>query len=209
MRRQWTINGRFLAQPLTGVQRYALETVRALDGLIAGQADFARGLEVELVLPPDAVHSPALRAIGMRTVGRGGGHAWEQTALPRAVAGGLLSLCNTGPLSVRKQIVCIHDTNAHRLSGERWRRGCRQSACARCSGPVLPLWGARLPRRPGAPSCSQAWPPPRPTVRMPIALSAGLWMAFGGRRGPVLQPAGRRPPGRRSGRASLGLVSSA
>jgi len=102
MRRQWTINGRFLAQPLTGVQRYALETVRALDGLIAGQAELARGLEVELVLPPDAVHSPALRAIGMRTVGRGGGHAWEQTALPRAVAGGLLSLCNTGPLSVRK-----------------------------------------------------------------------------------------------------------
>jgi len=114
MRRQWTINGRFLAQPLTGVQRYALETVRALDGLIAGQAELARGLEVELVLPPDAVHSPALRAIGMRTVGRGGGHAWEQTALPRAVAGGLLSLCNTGPLSVRKQIVCIHDANARR-----------------------------------------------------------------------------------------------
>ncbi len=28
-----------------------------------------------------------------------------------ACAGGLVSLCNTGPLGVRKQIVCIHDAN--------------------------------------------------------------------------------------------------
>src|SRR3954454_22089578 len=90
MRRQWTINGRFLAQPLTGVQRYALETVRALEGLIAGQAELARGLEGELVLRPDAVHSPGLRAIGTRTVGRYRGHAAGHTALPGAVAGGLL-----------------------------------------------------------------------------------------------------------------------
>ena len=34
MTRLWTINGRFLTQPLTGVQRYARETIAALDRLI-------------------------------------------------------------------------------------------------------------------------------------------------------------------------------
>ena len=33
-RRSWTINGRFLTQPVTGVQRYAREIVTALDQLI-------------------------------------------------------------------------------------------------------------------------------------------------------------------------------
>jgi hypothetical protein len=31
MTRHWSINGRFLSQPLTGVQRYAREIVRELD----------------------------------------------------------------------------------------------------------------------------------------------------------------------------------
>ena len=47
----------------------------------------------------------------MREVGPGTGHLWEQLTLPAHFKGGLLSLGNTGPLSVSKQIVCIHDAN--------------------------------------------------------------------------------------------------
>ncbi|RUY68367.1 glycosyltransferase family 1 protein, partial [Mesorhizobium sp. M7A.F.Ca.CA.001.05.1.1] len=46
MARRWTINGRFLSQPTTGVQRYAREVVRALDTLLAEQNPLTRGLEL-------------------------------------------------------------------------------------------------------------------------------------------------------------------
>ena len=111
MARRWTINGRFLSQPTTGVQRYAREVVRALDALIAEQAPLARGLEVGLHCPPGSDKIP-LAIIERREIGRTSGHIWEQTQLPLSLdGGGLLSLCNTGPLLSRKHIVCIHDAN--------------------------------------------------------------------------------------------------
>ncbi|MCV3208621.1 glycosyltransferase family 4 protein [Mesorhizobium sp. YC-39] len=111
MTRHWTINGRFLAQPTTGVQRYAREIVSALDALIVGQARLARDVAVELLVPPGSHDTLSLAAIRVRTVGSFGGHAWEQAVLPAYIRGGLLSLCNTGPLAVRQQILCIHDVN--------------------------------------------------------------------------------------------------
>ena len=38
-----------------------------------------------------------------------------QAVLPLAVRGGLISLCSTGPVSVSKQIVCVHDMNTRLL----------------------------------------------------------------------------------------------
>jgi glycosyltransferase involved in cell wall biosynthesis len=111
MRRQWNINGRFLTQSLTGVQRYAHEMVRALDHLLCEDHPLARGLEVRLLAPPVGADHVRLRAIRLVSVGRAGGHLWEQTVLPRYARGGLVSLCNTGPLVARKHIVCIHDLN--------------------------------------------------------------------------------------------------
>ncbi|WP_181705388.1 glycosyltransferase family 4 protein [Chthonobacter rhizosphaerae] len=111
MGRLWAINGRFLSQPMTGVQRYAREVVRALDKLVAAGTATATDLDVELLAPPGATVPFPLTAVRHRTVGRLSGHAWEQIDLPRHVPGGLLSLCNTGPIAVRKQIVCIHDAN--------------------------------------------------------------------------------------------------
>lgn len=110
MERSWTINGRFLAQPLTGVQRYALEITRALDELLVAVPASADRPRVELLVPPDT-EIPPLKAISSRVVAPMRGHLWEQTALAARVRGGLLSFCNTGPLSVRKQILCIHDVN--------------------------------------------------------------------------------------------------
>jgi glycosyltransferase involved in cell wall biosynthesis len=111
MARTWYINGRFLTRPVTGVQRYALEVVRALDRHLANGHPLGRRLGVELVAPAGTAPPPGLRAIGFRAVGAGSGQAWEQAVLPAVARGGLISLCNSGPILLRKQIVCIHDAN--------------------------------------------------------------------------------------------------
>jgi glycosyltransferase involved in cell wall biosynthesis len=111
MARHWAINGRFLTQPVTGVQRYGREILSALDALMADAVPLANGLSVELLVPPDFDEGLSLKAIKIRKVGSTRGHAWEQTILPTHVRGGLLSLCNLGPLATRKQILCIHDVN--------------------------------------------------------------------------------------------------
>jgi glycosyltransferase involved in cell wall biosynthesis len=118
--RHWAINGRFASQPVTGVQRYGREIVRALDRLLTENPALAEGLDLELLVPPGAA-PPPLEAIRVRTVGRIGGHAWEQAVLPAQARGGLISLCNTGPLLHRKHIVCIHDVST-RICPESYSR---------------------------------------------------------------------------------------
>ncbi|PLP56594.1 glycosyltransferase family 1 protein [Mesorhizobium loti] len=111
MARYWTINGRFLSQPTTGVQRYAREIVRSLDALVAERVPLTHGLELRLHCPPGSSDFP-LNSIEYCKIGGTGGHLWEQTKLAASShGGGLLSLCNTGPLLSRKHIVCIHDAN--------------------------------------------------------------------------------------------------
>jgi glycosyltransferase involved in cell wall biosynthesis len=97
------LNGRFLTQGLTGVQRFAREVTAALDALPDAPP-------IRLLLPPGA-EPPPLRRIGAEQVGRRRGQAWEQIDLPRAAKGGvLLSLGNTAPLALgRRQAVVIHD----------------------------------------------------------------------------------------------------
>lgn len=114
MKRHWAINGRFLSQPVTGVQRYAREITRALDSLLANRPGLAEELELELLVPPNISELLDLQVIKTRKIGRAGGHIWEQFVLPANVDGGLLSLCNTGPIAIKKHIVCIHDLNTRR-----------------------------------------------------------------------------------------------
>lgn len=94
------VNGRFLTQDLTGVQRFAIEIARALPGIAPMQ-----------VLAPPVSRDEA--GIAVRRVGRMGGHAWEQVELPCHARGGvLLNLGNTGPLALRRQVVVVHDAAA-------------------------------------------------------------------------------------------------
>ncbi|MCW8086468.1 glycosyltransferase family 4 protein [Sabulicella glaciei] len=101
------LNGRFLAQGLTGVQRYAREIARALDAMVDRPP-------VALLCPPDARDLDLFPRLAPRIVGTRGGQIWEQWILPRAARGGtLLSLGNTGPLLAgRHQSVVIHDAGA-------------------------------------------------------------------------------------------------
>ena len=115
-----TINGRFLSQPRTGVQRYAREILGALDPLLA-----ARGLRADLLSPSPVGHAlPEARSIRPKPVGWPSGHAWEQAVLPLAGPAPLLNLCNTAPLLRQKQIVCLHDANVFTAPGS-YRRAFR------------------------------------------------------------------------------------
>jgi glycosyltransferase involved in cell wall biosynthesis len=143
-RRRWTINGDFVALQPTGVARYAREVTLALDALIAEGHPLTRDVELDLVAPgPGRVPLP-LRAISMRVVPEFNRprlpQVWVQAQLPRHVPGGLLSFCNLAPVSVRRQIACIHDLHT-RLMPESYGAGFRLVHRI-----VLPLLGRRAAR---------------------------------------------------------------
>jgi glycosyltransferase involved in cell wall biosynthesis len=107
------INGRFLTQRQTGVQRFAMETLTALDAQWGVDAQLAHA-PTPIVLTPRGALLPELEHISFRTVGRLQGHAWEQFELPLASAGGfLLNFGATGPVIKRKQLVTVHDAAVH------------------------------------------------------------------------------------------------
>lgn len=111
------LNGRFLTQPTSGVQRYAREIVRALDRR-PNASDY-------VLLTPSGVASFPLDAIRVRRL-PGAGHVWEQTVLAHAARGGaLLSLGGSGPVLHPRQTVVIHDAAVFRHP-EHFRRGYAQ-----------------------------------------------------------------------------------
>ncbi|MBB2164097.1 glycosyltransferase family 4 protein [Gluconacetobacter sp. 1b LMG 1731] len=100
------LNGRFLRQALSGVQRFAAEISAGL---------VRQGMISEIVVPPSGKDGGDLEVarsgqVPIRPFGYGSGHLWEQTMLPWATSDGLLvNLGNTAPLLARRQIVVIHD----------------------------------------------------------------------------------------------------
>lgn len=107
-----SINGRFLTQPVSGVQRYAREILGALDAELAASPSLRTALGRVEVLVPYQAPLPEWQVIRTRVVPGGRGHLWEQGALYRASrAGVLVSLGNTGPLLHRAHVLCLHDAN--------------------------------------------------------------------------------------------------
>lgn len=110
-------NGRFLAQPHTGVQRYALETLRALDALLADTPARAHRARWELALP-DGATAPALRAVRPVHVSGRAGHGWEQWSLLRHAQGAfLVNFSYSGPWLKRAQLVTVHDATVRAHPG--------------------------------------------------------------------------------------------
>lgn len=110
-----TINGRFLTQQLSGVQRYSRELVSALDRLIHSEPERLGQHRWRLLVPHGAQADLKLDAIATETVGQTGGHMWEQRELARAASGTrLLNLGNSGPLLHRDKLVVIHDAAVFR-----------------------------------------------------------------------------------------------
>lgn len=104
------INGRFLTQRVTGVQRYAYCMLDAMDDLLASRPD----LSVTVLSPALTGPKPAWRHLIHREAGSRTGNLWEQIDLPRLSRGKLL-FCpgNTSPITAllggQRVIVTVHD----------------------------------------------------------------------------------------------------
>lgn len=99
------VNARFLTQPITGVQRFAIELSKRLKK----QTD----IEVQFVSPKGIIHHDLAKELEAEIVGRSSGHLWEQVDLPKYLNQNskplLLSLCSTAPCFYKNQIVTHHD----------------------------------------------------------------------------------------------------
>ena len=107
------VNGRFLQQPVTGVQRYGRELLKAWDGVLArGEID-ASDVTFEVLAPRGPIDPPRLERISIRQAGRLGGHLWTQIELPLLARDGLLfSPGNVHPLlsfGRYRGVVTVHD----------------------------------------------------------------------------------------------------
>lgn len=139
----WTLNGDFAALKPTGVARYAERVVRAMDALAAERHPALEGIDLALVVKRGAPRVPDLATIPIVEAAEPKPRVpqgWVQAVLPAHVKGGLVSLCNFGPLAVRRQILCIHDLHPLQ-SPASYSRGFRTY-----SRIVLPLLGRRVAR---------------------------------------------------------------
>lgn len=135
MTETFAVNGRFLSQAMTGVQRYTRNVVSALDDRLAAAGRKA------ILLAPRGTDAMALQAIETIQGGRLKGHGWEQLELPRLWGGRLLNLSNTAPAMKGDQIVCIHDANVF-TAPESYSRGFRTAY--RTLQPLLARRSARI-----------------------------------------------------------------
>lgn len=102
--KQIIINGKFLSQKITGVQRVAREILVSLDQICN------KG-EIVLVCPCNSSEVPVLRNIELVYLGRTKGIFWEQITYPVYVAkqkGVTLNLCNVLPFLLKGYVV-LHD----------------------------------------------------------------------------------------------------
>ena len=105
------INGRFLTQPITGVQRYALELLNQMDKLLSDNIITPK-LELICLVPPQDLLRPSWKHIEVKSTGWNRGNVWEQLDLPLSLKGQLLfSPANIGPWYYASQIVTLHDAS--------------------------------------------------------------------------------------------------
>jgi glycosyltransferase involved in cell wall biosynthesis len=110
------INGRFLTQSISGVQRYAYEFIKTLDELISQDDSLWADYQFEILTPKklNPIYKLNFKNITLRRIGSFTGHIWEQFELPFLCRNGLL-FCpgNTAPvvhlLSGQRTVVTVHD----------------------------------------------------------------------------------------------------
>lgn len=95
-----SINGRFLTHPISGVERYSIEIVKAWDNMIRDGTISNDRYEFEILAPRRKIkYDLNLKNIPVKQLGNFSGHVWEQFELPFYVRGDIL-FCpgNTIPL---------------------------------------------------------------------------------------------------------------
>jgi glycosyltransferase involved in cell wall biosynthesis len=98
------VNARFLTQPVTGVQRYAIELsvrLKQLDNTII------------FVCPQNVINYDIFEKLDAKITGTKTGHLWEQIDLPHYLKKQnnplLINLCSTAPAFYKNKIVTHHD----------------------------------------------------------------------------------------------------
>jgi glycosyltransferase involved in cell wall biosynthesis len=105
------INGKMFSQPITGVQRYAMQILEALDALLEDGHWVANCRLVLVVLSSSTQPLPSYRNIEIREISARSLHYWEQVRLPWATRGSMLmNLAGSAPLLKLGQICTFHDT---------------------------------------------------------------------------------------------------
>lgn len=97
------INARFLTQPISGVQRFAIEISKEI---------IKKGYPIVFLAPKNILHQELANDLNVKEIGVLKGHLWEQIELQSYVflkKGFLISFCNTAPLFYKNQIVTVHD----------------------------------------------------------------------------------------------------
>lgn len=116
MKKNVFINGRFLTQPVTGVQRFAFELLKALDKNLINELKFVQTHNIICLVPNniDDLLLPNWENITIQKCGKFAGNLWEQIELLFYSRNGLLvNLCNSGPFVHRNQIVVFHDASVY------------------------------------------------------------------------------------------------
>jgi len=109
------VNGRFLGRSMTGVERFAHMVLDRVNARIERGEEPRRWT---LLLPPGVEAPQHWRGFTARTVGRGGGHAWEQLHLAWAARDGVLvNLCNSGPVAPHRALTIVHDALVYDMPG--------------------------------------------------------------------------------------------
>ena len=113
MKQSIAINGRFLTQSITGVQRCALEVVQQIDALLLENPVLCKKYDFTLISPKASrSHAISLKVIKHIITPRIQTQFWEQILLTwYARKSLLLCLCNTGPIIHPNQSVTIHDAS--------------------------------------------------------------------------------------------------
>lgn len=99
------VNGRFLTQPMTGVNRYAYHLCKTMSQM---------GIDFIIVCPKGRPREDYdTQGLPIKYFGTGSSHFWEQCVLPWLFIGKrnhlLLSFTGLGPLVIRRKVMTIHD----------------------------------------------------------------------------------------------------
>lgn len=123
------INGRFLQRKVTGVERVAQNLMDTLGGLCPQQDGRLmyrdQAFEFRIAVPKSDQPAWPAQIAGMPVVevGTRSGHAWEQIDLAQLPAQDwVISLCNTGPMLRRNQLLMLHDAQVFAIpSNFNWK----------------------------------------------------------------------------------------
>src|SRR5687768_11068529 len=101
---QWIVNARFLTQPITGVQRFAIEISKELK---------KANPQIKFIAPKEIIHHNLANELNAQLYGKMSGHFWEQLELPAYLKKQhsplLINLANLAPVTYNNYIATIHD----------------------------------------------------------------------------------------------------